>query len=529
MNQNELPDFKIPEGTDFRNVSQSNVPEPVPLKQSLPSVRKFRPDMLPEPFASWVWDEAYRMGCQPDYLGAAIVTLMGSLIGARCGIMPKQKDDSWIVYPNNYGVIIGDPGQMKSPSVSAVLQLLKPLEKKASQEYQEAMVMFESQKQVYSLEKNILRKSFSSAKSQQTKEKIGLDLAKLEAKSPKEPRLRRYKTDDITIEKLGELLQHNKAGILVVPDEIVSLLNSFNKSGRESDRPFYLTAWNGDRSFCFDRIGRGTVNIEQLCVSIFGTTQPDKFARYLKTALEGENDGLVQRFQIAVYPDPIKYEYRDEYRNQVVFDNLELHINHLMDDGSLRSFGARKAKNSDNLVMQFDAGAQHVFIEWLSRWEDEIQNDETLNEILKQHLTKYRSLVPSLSMTFYFMEFFEAWEEELTRIPHQFVYMAIRWVEYLKSHAIRIYNGLIQRDDLEKAKAVYSKWYEKCRTQVLAESDLKRKGWISARPSEWKSIIQLLSDHNWIVAFTPVKEESSNTGRPMALRYYLNPKAANFL
>jgi hypothetical protein len=74
---------------------------------------------------------------------------------------------------------------------------------------------------------------------------------------PDTPVLRRYKTNDSTVEKLGELLRDNPAGLLVQRDELVDLLASWEREDRQGDRAFFLEAWNGDQSFDTDRIGRG--------------------------------------------------------------------------------------------------------------------------------------------------------------------------------------------------------------------------------------------------------------------------------
>ncbi|MBK7897926.1 MAG: DUF3987 domain-containing protein [Betaproteobacteria bacterium] len=44
------------------------------------------------------------------------------------------------------------------------------------------------------------------------------------------------------------------------------------KQGHEQDRAFYLEAWNGHGSFPLDRIGRGHVVCDNMCVSILGGT-----------------------------------------------------------------------------------------------------------------------------------------------------------------------------------------------------------------------------------------------------------------
>jgi hypothetical protein len=67
---------------------------------------------------------------------------------------------------------------------------------------------------------------------------------------------------------------------------------------------------NGNQSFDTDRIGRGHISIPNLCASIFGGIQPDKMTVYLEQAAHAlANDGMLQRFQVLVYPDPRRWEW----------------------------------------------------------------------------------------------------------------------------------------------------------------------------------------------------------------------------
>lgn len=119
------------------------------------------------------------------------------------------------------------------------------------------------------------------------------------------PARRRYIINDFTVEKLGELLRDNPNGLLAFRDELVGLLKSLDKKDREEARAFMLEAWGGTGSFVYDRIGRGTVDIPAAIISVLGCVQPGPLGEYLREAIAGEAgaDGLMQKFQLAVYPD----------------------------------------------------------------------------------------------------------------------------------------------------------------------------------------------------------------------------------
>src|SRR5262249_34090706 len=91
---------------------------------------------------------------------------------------------------------------------------------------------------------------------------------------PEAPVERRYIVNDATIEKLGELLNQNRNGLLLFRDELAGFLRTMEREGHESDRAFYCEAWNGSGAFSYDRIGRGTLHIAACCVSVLGGIQP---------------------------------------------------------------------------------------------------------------------------------------------------------------------------------------------------------------------------------------------------------------
>ena len=116
---------------------------------------------------------------------------------------------------------------------------------------------------------------------------------------------KRYRTNDATIEKIGVILHENPTGILVFRDELSGWLKNLEKVGREGDRSFFLESWTGKGQISVDRIGRGTLHIPSLTLSVFAGLQPGKLDGYIHQTLQGGEgeDGLIQRFQVLVYPE----------------------------------------------------------------------------------------------------------------------------------------------------------------------------------------------------------------------------------
>ncbi|PWT83058.1 MAG: hypothetical protein C5B57_07600 [Blastocatellia bacterium] len=256
-----------------------------PISAELRPVPRFDPEtLLPGALCAWVMDEADRMPCPPDFIAAATIVALGSIIGARCAIRPKARD-SWLIVPNVWGAIVGDVAAKKTPAWSAALSPLDRLVAKALQAYEHQSLEYESARVVYEAQKEAIEwRIREAAKKKGDPKSIAQERRAHVAQAPVAPTPRRYKTNDSTVEKLGELLRDNPGGVLVLRDELVGLIASWDREGREGDRAFFLEAWNGNQSFDTDRISRGHVLIPNLCLSIFGGIQPDKLTAYLEQA-----------------------------------------------------------------------------------------------------------------------------------------------------------------------------------------------------------------------------------------------------
>jgi hypothetical protein len=274
-----------------------------------------RAEMMPEPFRAWVTEAADRMQVPADFLIVPLLAVCASVIGTSCRIRPKQQDD-WSVVPNLWGGIVGPPSMMKTPALNeAVNKTLGRLEAAAGKAYQEALAEYEVKVMIADAEQSKLKEEIK--KTVKAGQDIGRSTAELAGElrrnRPEQPAERRYKTNDSSIEKIVELLRDNPRGLLYFRDELIALFKRMERAGNEQDRVFMLEAWNGDGCHVDDRIGRGTVRADNICLSLLGGIQPDKIAEYLHRAVaSGDNDGFVQRLQLMVYPDPAKdWQYID--------------------------------------------------------------------------------------------------------------------------------------------------------------------------------------------------------------------------
>ena len=138
-------------------------PEPREIKTELPPAPEFDArTLLPQALAEFVLDEADRMPCAPDYIAAALIVSLGSVIGARCAIKPKRRDD-WIVTPNLFGGIVGDPSSKKSPALGTVTRFLDRLEAKEAENLEDAKKVYAAEMAAYEAHQAAIKATMKKA------------------------------------------------------------------------------------------------------------------------------------------------------------------------------------------------------------------------------------------------------------------------------------------------------------------------------------------------------------------------------
>ena len=502
-------------------------PEPKPIQAALHPVPPFDAEtLLPDALRGWVMDEADRMPCPPDFVAAAVLVGLGAIIGARCAIKPKARD-SWLIVPNLWGGIVGLPSAKKSPAIGAALKPLDRLVARALEAHHADLEAFEADKTVFEAKKDAIESRIKvAAKAKDGKgenlDSIAKELQGHRQQAPDAPVLRRYKSNDTTIEKLGELLRENPAGLLVLRDELVGLIASWDREGREGERAFYLEAWNGNAAFDTDRIGRGSIFIPNLCVSIFGGIQPDKLTGYLEQAAHAlANDGMLQRFQVLVYPDHRAWEWRDRIPAKAARDRVFAVFEALADFDPV-AWGAAPADDFDKFPhFRFDDAAQDIFIEWSGDLHGAKMPAED-HPIIQQHLAKFDKLFPALALILHLAD--GAATGRRGPVTVEAALRAAAWCDYLEAHARRCY-GLLTDDGLRAAQALADKLRQGKLAEGFTARDVRRNQWRSLTTEDAVlAALDWLEDEGWLRA-EEVGGTGPGTGR-RTYRYVVNPQLA---
>lgn len=466
-------------------------PEPTALPNALPPVQAFSFNLLPDALRPWVADIAERMQCPPDFLAVGAMVAVSALVGARVQVQPKARDD-WRVTPNLWGVVVGRPGAMKSPALNEVLKPLKRIEAKKREAYDAEREEWEVSQRLGKLQEAANETSAKKAVKDGDTDKAR-ELLKAPDLDP-EPVAARLIVNDPSVPALGEVMRGNPWGVLLERDEIYGLLKSMDGEGKEPDRAFYLTAYDGDKSYTVDRIGRGlNLHIPRLCLAMIGGIQPGRLSEYVRGAVAGgsADDGLIQRFQLTVWPDA-----SPEWRNvdrwpdtparqaaNEVFDRLEL----------------LPTPGDEAPAWRFDDAAQAMFDEWRTELELRLRSD-TLHPALESHLSKNKKMVPALALLFALIDNPDAGqigEPELTR--------SLMWADYLETHAMRVYAAGVNPEAegaallLKRIKAGALADKDGVMADTFTTRDVYRKCWAGlATPDAVRKAAEYLCEFDWM-------------------------------
>ncbi len=476
----------------------SHWPEPEGIQAELLPVEPFDYDLVPDAMVPWFRDIADRMQCPPDYLMVTLYSSLGALIGRKVGIRPQARTD-WTEVPNIWGMIVGRPAAMKSPSMKEILRPIQRLETIARQKHEVEMMEYRQRLEAY-----------EDAKKKASKQS---GHGTFSLRPPVEPKAKRYMVVDSTYEALGGVLASNPDGVLNYRDELISLLKTLDQEQNIAARGFFLSAWNGTQSYSFDRITRGPTYIEAACVTLLGGTQPGRLTDYISKAQGAGDDGMIQRFSLMVWPDLGQEfqecdRYPDSYAREAawgVFERLDKLIP--------SAIGADQGQFDDIPFLRFDDAAREEFAGWRRGLEQRLRSGE-LHPALESHLGKYKKLVPVLALI-----------NHLVDVGHGPVGMpallkSLACAHYLESHARRAYGAGAESVARAAAKALVQR-IKSCNLRgPFTARDVHQKGW--ANLSDRNQVaegLSLLEELNWVRKHT----DTETGGRPKEV-YTVNPK-----
>jgi hypothetical protein len=473
-------------------------PAAKPVGQPMPKPDKFRLEMMPAALRDVTEDLSELMYTPAESVAACQMVVLAGSLGRRAFIRPKQHDTSWQAVANLYGMVVARPGSKKTPMLNEVTKALQIATDDFYKQFQEETETYHEELAAYQAAKDRNRKKKGSD---------GDDLPP----RPEKPCEFCVLVQDATPEALVEVLANNPCGVLELHDEVTSLIAQFSKDGHEQDKSLRLTAWDGHSPWHERRKTRAHVRVPHACLSLFGGIQDEKLRGMLRNLVDNQfsNDGFLQRFQLAVWPDEsVQFDLArvDRAPNAVARKRVSELLLKLI------------ALPEGALDLRFDAEAQELFNAW---WTDLEVNriPSEPSPMMQEHLSKYNGLMPRLALIAEIADWADG-HPSTGAVSLAHARQAVEWCRFLESHARKIYSCLIPdaaRQTAELARLI--------RENGLGAEEpfTARDAYRSSRILNNRNIQGAIDDlvaHGWIRAIpSPV---STQGGHP-TVRYEVNP------
>jgi putative DNA primase/helicase len=418
---------------------------------------------------------------------------------------------------------------MKSPAQNEGLRALKKIASEHLNDFQAATIEWKATETVIiSQKKGIEERLREIAKKGENdpseSNRLRDQLMQLESRLQNEkPRARRLYTSDGTVEKISEILVDNPNGILINRDELYGFLKANDKPGREGDRAFYLESWNGYGEFTVDRIGRGTILVPALCLSILGGIQPGRLQQYVAEA-SGDgagDDGLIQRFQLLVWPEFSKdWKNIDRPPNEEAAKRLERLFRDLV-ELKLESVGATWNEEGDPPYLRFAPDAQEAFNLWLEKLESRLRGEDLGSPALDAHLGKYRKLMPALALIFHVLDVLSTGKSG-SGVSLNAVQLAERWCSHLELHARKVY-GLLEAAPVSGAQELLKRIRSGAVKDRARVRSIYRRHWTGLNSEEAvNDALDVLEQYGWVK-----REVDRETGGAPSVLIRIHPTLNN--
>ena len=348
-------------------------------------------------------------------------------------------------------------------------------------------------------------------------QKLKADYLELTGNAEPEATRRLFMTNETSVQSMTVLQNQNPRGILAHRDELTALLVKWDREDGADERAYFLEGWNGNGSYTDFKIGRGLTEAPNICISLLGGIQPDKLRRYLYQAQNGSNDGLMQRLQLAVWPDePEHWQLIDTLPNKAekrrAFDIMRA----LAELDFIQS-GAVQSEYDDRPYFRFDDAGQAVFNGWLTELHT-IKIQQESNPLMVEHFGKFRSLMPSLALIFHCIDIADG--KASGNVSGKAALLAVEWCKYLETHARRIY-AMAESPEHEAAVRLAGKIKDVALSSPFTTRDVERKGWHGLKDrQEIEAACNILIDENWLRI---TRKPKPPTGRPPLPEYFINP------
>jgi hypothetical protein len=231
---------------------------------------------------------AKEVGCDP------VVPLVAGLV-AVSGALDKrtalQITPTWRVPPTFWAMTIGEPADKKTPGSKPMFNPLRKLEIEDRDRYQVEMLQWQGKEARHAAQ----YKAFREWQADPSSEMPNAVPPVVEGLPP-QPLPLRLLINDATTQKVVSMAENRPRGFLLYMDEMNRWLTKLSDPRTTDDRGAWIQGYETG-SYAMDRMGAGSIQVENLAMSLYGNCQPTVFRKNVEGT---SSDGIIQRFMPVV-------------------------------------------------------------------------------------------------------------------------------------------------------------------------------------------------------------------------------------
>lgn len=294
--------------------------QPIPFdSRTLPV---FDSSVFPDWLSKYIEAVAETTQTPVDVSSFVTISVLSTIL-SKIGYVKVTRD--WKESLNTYCIMALPPGNRKS----VVFKLLAYPITVHEQEERERLIPLVKKQQAIMKAKDSRLGGLNTQYAKKGEESIlkEIQLLTFEIDSEETIKIPRYTTNDVTVEKLGELMSEHNEKMAVLSAEgagaLMSIAGRYDKGSVDASMNLYLEAHPGD-SVTIDRMGRESIHLEEPSLTIGLLIQPETI-RSLPPSFSDR--GLMQRFLYSLpvsrvgfrqsTPEPIDETVRATYINNM--------------------------------------------------------------------------------------------------------------------------------------------------------------------------------------------------------------------
>lgn len=407
-----------------------------------------------------------------DYVFATTMSFIGAMVAK---VLVVSSDNSSRLAPIMWSLSIGKPGTGKTPTQNEVFNLFERF--KLSQETVEAKNFFNELKRMAD-KAIILEMNTEIKQAVKTQSALNIDalaamrqnveILSSDAQSKKHIG-RVLVVTDTTSAGLIDLLTGDLFSVILHSDELGSTLKLLSNPSNATLRGQLMQSESGNAEIKKAR-AYGYSSVESAAVAMIANVQPDVLLAEVKS-LFNSNDGLINRFQIAVY----NATSRSSYKPNPAFDADKQMLKFLV---ALKKYLVGLFEPDEKIVFNLAKEASAYYSRFVNALNKHIEESANF-PIYAAHVSKYSGTILKVSLVYQLIINFESGclkNDSDKVVGLKALKQAHRTITYLRSHAKKAFKE--NSDILHKeAESLLFKLLELPQDKQFTASNIAQRNW----------------------------------------------------